>query len=783
MANPKLKVIIPNLPNFVARGTCPILKTDFQRFPCPYYLKHPLNGSKLPTQWELVAELDEYMIVEFMCNVNNEDKRTRLNYLVIGDEYEFELMPDPSPTVIPPFMSNLVTIAQTPGMINYVITDQSGTDHTYSISGYNPATDKLHRAGQCMITLQKYIDFGDNFGGMHVWISVQAGVPMIYLQTNWTNGAINSSGTARGHAYFGASRIDAPPSITWRQQYLQNGIALPGYHFGPFFHMIPQRFERSDRLILADNDFTGPDDWDAPTVSTDLIDELRKSPGWGIFDRWDKVPAWMPQALQIPNLDHVGNKETVIINQANNDRNRYFNGQTSQSGSIGGGFLFGDPIPNVLWPTGGNEYGGTSGGNGISQYDGCVHAQVNSFYVLVQLHIEQIRESCRQMGHIYENNGDVLNSDNYLNGNGSTPWQLSNSFFENEGTADNPWNWDSATHPPGTCPYEFPLVFVWNPLYSGWQAYDNQHLVRYTKSQKMLCWLDNDPLAQLYLQARAELIKMAFHPNTINGDLNIPTTNFANGSGYGRELSWSMDCIAAAYAVSVHPFDQPLRARWTEWIETAKHHFIRKQMKNGYLSAINSGKIAEDPPLGTGPPQNICNYWGHRTNEQATLVHGIVGIKNTYGDSTGELEVLIARVGEAIRDYGWHEDAPVPNGPIERYPAGINEGSTGTGRFDSRSGWPTDLFDAINAIVGPGGQPNFFDNFQTPTLMAHGRMEGATGADTGQSGVTLLGPDMINRYFDMTNTSTTGGLQAWSNNQLIDNISNLANTHRFIQDL
>ena len=107
-----------------------------------------------------------------------------------------------------------------------------------------------------------------------------------------------------------------------------------------------------------------------------------------------------------------------------------------------------------------------------------------------------------------------------------------------------------------------------------WRCVDIQHLIRYTRTYKILTWLGNDSLAKDELRLVAEIYRLSFHELRSSYDGYVQGSgllarylavqeNPGEGVGVGRGEAWGMDAACAAYAIG----DDEFRARFRPWFD------------------------------------------------------------------------------------------------------------------------------------------------------------------------------------------------------------------------
>jgi len=279
-----------------------------------------------------------------------------------------------------------------------------------------------------------------------------------------------------------------------------------------------------------------------------------------------------------------------------------------------------------------------------------------------------------------------LEQDDYLNQDGTQPFDLFNNEFIENPPKDEPFDFSERGPGVGWSPYD-PNDYL--PI-------DYQHYVRRTKANKALIWLDNDPLARRYLMMDAELGRMCFYEGP-EGRLKLPITP-GMGTSMGRAEAWVGDAMATAYAIAPASW----RSSRMAWFERFVDALRSAQMPMGLFSALNFGKTATSPPYGNG---HDAFYWVHRSNEQIFLMHTMRGIQETVGIHCGD---LLASCGQALWDFCWKDGF---DGPLESWPAG----PVGGPRYSNKSQIPTGLTDSI-----------FKDNWHIANALAVAQLEGAS---------------------------------------------------------
>lgn len=282
--------------------------------------------------------------------------------------------------------------------------------------------------------------------------------------------------------------------------------------------------------------------------------------------------------------------------------------------------------PNLGWahPWGLTE-GGMVSGSEIFIYDGVdvAWSGSRSGYRLHQLTHRMYTD--RQPNVLFDANGKHTQEHEWVvNGASGQTMPL---WWYNE-----PMFWANDPYGYGQAPtFQVQAVAAANkqPWYEGqiaaFHAIDRQHLVRYTRSAKVLLWLGNDALAKEDLCAQAEAFRISYtgHPQDIWGGV-IPTGLYAlkryvdehphNGAPFGRGEGWGLDAMLVAYSVE----SEEWRARQRPWFEAI-------------LDALEKGQTACTDILYTNPLYNIfdAKYRCRQSIETAIVQNALVGLRET----------------------------------------------------------------------------------------------------------------------------------------------------------
>ena len=530
-----LRVVVPDHPSFVVAATLPIAPREFERFACPLKVLDP-DGNPLPTQWDLVARTQDFLVVELRAAVRNNLWSGMQTFSVVEGQNEVSLMR---------FRVQPLALVALEDLLQVVVEDQQGGLHEYSLSGFGPQVEYT-RFGSATVTGRHHVQ--TEYGSFQSWLTVNAYQRQVEMILNWNNGEL----PARPDVYFTSLSLMLPQGWTWTPL-LPDPAMGEGYLVRPDEHVLPQRMERCFRIVLH------------PVTE---VPDLQG--GWGVGD-WSRG-GYLAQSFALPDLGHVS---IDLGPQRDDDFTRLRDLMATFSGAT--------PV-SALWPAAGVLYGGMTGGFDIDQIPAVPLALSGQRAGLESLYVEQLRYGARQPGCIYDGEGRPIELEAYRNADGTIPWSHFNNRFLGNPPKDAPFGFHLTGPGNGFAAYD-PLVF---------EPIDVQHYVRRTKANKALVWLANDPLARQYLLMDAELARMSIYEGP-GSSFVVPATP-GLGTTLGRSDAWAADAIATAYAVS----DDAYRDRTRAWLQRFADILRAAQMPNGLFSAERFGKIAKDPPYGDG---------------------------------------------------------------------------------------------------------------------------------------------------------------------------------------
>ncbi len=676
-----LKSEVPTGTEFVLHGTMPVPTQNFARDTCPYVVVDP-DGTPHATQWELVAVTANHMVVELLAPIENTGGWT--------GRQTFDVYVGTNPYDVSQFEPAVLAALGTKGVLRVRLEDQNGV-HRYAELTDRTVPHTIYRVGPAKITIERVFQ---GAGGLQAWLSARANSDEIEVILNWHNGGL----PARPDLYFSSLALEVPAGYTWTPLLPDPAMSVPML-VRKGRHVLPQRWERSFRVI---------------------VHPIGKAPdlsyrGWAVGD-WSQG-GYLAQSLRLPDLSHTN---IDLAPKQIDDFDRLENLLPSVPGTT--------PVSN-LWPAHGVFYGGMTGGVEIYQYPSVPLAFSGQPEGMLSNFVEQLRYASRQMGCIYADDGQPIEQEDYLNPDGTQPFNLFNNAFIGYPTPDDaPFDFSQTGPGVGSAPYD--------P--NDYSPVDYQHFVRRTNANKTLVWLDNDPLARLYMMMDAELGRMCFYEGP-GGRLPKPAV-FGLGTIMGRAEAWIGDLMATAHALA--PIEW--RVRNQAWFTTYVAALRSSQLPTGLFSAINYGKMATSMPFGNG---SVASYWVYRSNEQIFLMHALRGIQESVGI---DCRNLLRSCGDGLWNFAWKVGT---DGPLDTYPAG----PVGGARYVSRSEIPAGLTTSV-----------LRDAWHVANALADAERAGA---------------NMVPAVLALTKSSHVAGARAVFEGWGLQNIANRASALSLMQEL
>ena len=334
-------------------------------------------------------------------------------------------------------------------------------------------------------------------------------------------------------------------------------------------HYMPRQSQFVRRLVISLGDTF--------QYGKDMLDERflgfsrrgrSLSSGDELWSWWNPLTArYFPQRQLLPTLQ---NQDLGTI--ATNLRIEMARVDMQMSTGDAGIYPFLSPALGWAHPWG-VAYGGMTGGDEINLVDGVrtVTTASNRGYKLMQAVSKSYLD--RMPFALYNIDGEPTTKEDIVVTEGFGAPYLPGTFFMRPSTNYIDWyGFDqvSLDHPRAVREqnagpdYEGEL--------DGWQMIDTQHLIRFTRTWKVMAWLGNDAVSKEMLEATFERFRMSYQdlPNGAYGyaqgtgmlrDLDHVRLYPNQGVAIGRSEAWGLDAAMAAYALT----DTTRRETIAEW--------------------------------------------------------------------------------------------------------------------------------------------------------------------------------------------------------------------------
>ena len=382
------------------------------------------------------------------------------------------------------------------------------------------------------------------------------------------------------------------------------------------------------------------------------------------FSWWNPSTArYFPQSFTLPSLEHVGlaNMKSSLTSSFNTQVSRMANGTGN------GSYPYSTGVLGWAHPYG-VSYGGMTGGDEIFIADGIVTAETASVDGYRQHQLTHRMATDRMPDAVYSEDGEPTRLRDWLQG--TAPNQYAPfSYFQFPSSSNDPFG---AKTPP-TLHTNAVMNQNRKPAYEstliGYNPIDLQHLIRYTRSPKVLGWLGNDSLAKDDLEMQAEVVRLSYHmfPNGsfgyvqgtgMLGDREYIDMYPGTGFTFGRQEGWEIDVMNAAYAFG----DEDFRTETKPWYDFLRDVIVDGQAScSGFMQANVAGKFLSG------------QYRARQAIEQAIGENAIRGMAQTVyylDDNTS-----VAMLEDVLRDsyYSWFNVMswdPIQNGPWSKAAVG-----------------------------------------------------------------------------------------------------------------
>ena len=697
-----LRTTAPTPTQFLLRGTIPVPPGTFPRIDGrdPFTILD-WNGTPLPTQTEAVSryprEDDGADVVELLAVVNRDPT------LSVGANLSYRVLQQPRVPLPGPGTTGIEDLRATESLPTSVVAfldDPSALEIvTYDCFGNPYVARPLDGTGHMRIMrrgrVQSELRIYDTMVpepfingptgtlphsfGVHAYVSTLRGQEILGLDLRFNNGHSGRDTTSTldnplDKLYFERIEIRVPLGWTLIQDFpdpffggshiegTQRVWDLVGPNQDGSMHVIRWQGQFHRRLFLsttADQGLAAAYSQGAgrafATRGTDPV------MGHDYWSWWNRGTArYFPQRYVLPSLAHVGIPALRSELQGNYGqlRNLLENGGSTNgeypvvSGVLGWGHPYGV------------SYGGMTSGNEIFMVDGVTTAEAAST-AGYQWYVAQHRmHTDRQPSALYDIDGEPTSVERWLVENASAdfvPFYCYLTPFLG-GSYPDPFGFAAAPRFQINYVQSHGLQPDYEGEHLGFDPHDLQHLIRYTRSAKVLGWLGNDSVAKDDLRMQAEDFNLSYHQfrndsfggtqsSGLRMNQNFVASNPHKGCSFGRGEAWGLDCAVAAYAFA----QQGWRVAKRPWLRQVLRLVSDGQGScTGFVQAFVSDKAVNGL------------YRARQLIEQSITENALQGLRETvfrnFDSANSDLaaEVLIDSLYGFVGEMSWF---PGQNGP------------------------------------------------------------------------------------------------------------------------
>jgi hypothetical protein len=685
----------PEDEEFILRGTVPLPRGVFPRADGQMPLAIVDADSRLvDTQIEIVSRYPGVNawadVVEVIAQVH------RPPQFQVGDPLYYSLIEHvhpPRPPAIPDAVQSLMRSG-----ISLRARDVFG--HLYAVSLTEGSGDRrtlkqgaaLHEIRTYGSMLPTGAPIGPPFGalshlfGAHAYITQRSGEAFVTLDLRVNNGPSGADlGTPvddpQARIYFQSLELVVPQGWQVIQEFADPMVGTP-YAEGSLnvfpmvaplasgkMHVMPVQGQMIRRFVITKNSSNR----DARSCLKDeglgFCRQGTNSERRELWSWWNpRTARYFPQRHLIPNLDHIPN----MLAKLDWEYRRTLEVLTSGQGT--GIYPFHSDRLGWAHPWG-VQYGGMASGSEVFLYDGLDTAASASRqgYQLYQLTHRMYTD--RHPVSLYDRDGQPTRFERWLSTPVSGEPYVNSSFYMRPLGNLDPFGFNEAptwqvdfVQANGLAPGYEPALLAHEPI-------DLQHLVRYTRSPKVLVWLGNDSMAKDDLRLHGELVRLSYHPflNSPGGyvipsgmrfDMDRVAAMPGVGFSFGRGEGWGIDTMSAVYSINQSPWREATRPWFTQIVQLLE---AGQSNCTGIIQAQTSGHWFGGA------------YRARQSIEQAIVENALWSMRESvFGESMPDWRqrtdaVLVASLRSMINHPAWDPTFPGPSGVLAVGPANSNQ--------------------------------------------------------------------------------------------------------------
>ena len=583
----ELEVVTPEVETFVLHGTLPVPKGTFPRPDGKTPLKVcDLEGTTYPAQLEIVSRYpcdeDGADVVEVLARVD------RPTGAVPGQRLTYRLAFDPNdsaPLVVPPIVRSFV---QTPKAALLRARDVFGNLYEADLlEGIRDDQGGAHvevlKDGRVMRQVRTYHELlpvepvGGPQGtlphlmGVHAYVTQWAGEELLSLDLRVHNGHAGRDPQSPlddplGKVYFDELELRLPVGWSLGRTYPTPEDRPPVTEGGWITHtvvapcdggkmnMMPIQGQFHRRMALVHSG--------SETASRVILEQRGlafcrpgQAPNGAPYWSWwnEETARYFPQKVKVPTFEHIG---AAAIRE--HDRGYLTQHMTQMRTGAGDEYPVVSPRLGWAHPFG-VKHGGMQGGEEIWLFDGLTTAWAASHDGYRNSELIHRMYTDRQPTALFESDGRPTTHDAWVRQGPHGPYQPAWMYMRPILDSADPFGFTTSP--------SFQREFVAStgkvPAYEtdllGFGPIDEEHLIRYTHSAKVLAWLGNDSLAKDDLRMQAENFIFSYNlvPQSSDGEWYIGTgmlwdSKYVDefpgwGVMFGRSEGWGIDCVTAYY--------------------------------------------------------------------------------------------------------------------------------------------------------------------------------------------------------------------------------------------
>lgn len=725
----RLEVEAPTETRFVLRGTLPVPRGFYMgaENESPFVVLSP-TGIRSAAQVEIVSSYpspsDGADVLEILAQVRRPEGAAQ------GEPLVYDVFWSPNYPGRHHVAPSVRDVLETPNSIVLRSTDVFG--HSYQadlladLRESNLEDLRSMRDGAVAQTSRTYEDLlaiapvaGPNgtlphFMGVHSYFTTWNNEEYISLDLRIHNGhdgldPVEASDDPLGKLYFNELEIVVPEGWRVQQAYsspskgnrYREGNRLIWPLVAPLrsgkLHMMPPQAQFHRRLVLSRESSKEQARSALAESGLAFCRPGENEVGEALFSWWNPDTArYWAQNLPLPDLAYLGTQADMRAQQG------------EEFDAIAAAVSNGRPGP---WPinTGnlgwahpwGLAVGNMHGGSEIFYFDGLETAWSASKVGYRKYQLTHRMYTERHPTALYDHDGEPFQLEDWIVQGSNGPYLPTWIFMVPWLQLGDPFGFTSAPTFQVEAVQAQGLAPDYEPQLEQFQWIDAQHLVRYTRSAKVLAWLGNDALAKDDLRMQAELCRATYSalPQTNSGqsittglhhDRKYVFENPGDGFIIDRGEGWILDTVACAYALA----DRRWRRTAFSWFED-----VVETIAVGQSGC--SGSIMSKP--------NLAHFRGQyrilQSISECILQNGLWGVASSVFDGVdpyrlGQVQQVLKTSAYAmISDEVWDPETDSPHfytalGPWDQnepsfcgfVPEGGHEGD------DSYQTWNTFVF-------------------------------------------------------------------------------------------